>query len=281
MFNFVSGLALVERGVTEYQNQPVASRRKRKETMTRYHILPAGIAAILLLNSACTHYYYAPNSLQTPFLQNRHDTRLSFGAVSGDEFSGLEAHAVYSPVKYGAVMVNYFRVHSSKTSDTEADWGKGHLAEMARGAYYPLGKHISFSFFTGLGKGRVLNSYESGTSDMRFRRLFLQPSISFQYKMVRAGLSWRMVRLEYVQGYIDYGIGEPHLGTIARIERNSPLWMPEAGFNFGFGTRPLWLNLFLNFNNSHLSEELSFAPLSTGISICFELDQVLRKKKTR
>lgn len=267
---------------------PIAhSRRLAAEktgimTASSKTILPAVLGIILLLGSACTHYYYAPNTLQTPFLQQRHDTRVSVGAISGDEFSGFEAHAVYSPVKFGALMFNYFSAASNGAGDPSADWGKGNMAEIALGAYYPLGKYVSISCFGGIGRGKVLNHYEDlGRSDLRFRRTFLEPALSVQYRWLRLGLAYRLSRLEYLRGYIDYSIGEPHLGIIEAIERNSPLWMPEFGFNFGFGTRPFWVSFYLNYNYSHLKDELYFTPLSTGISFSFELDYLWRPKEQK
>ncbi|MBK6929357.1 MAG: hypothetical protein IPH12_00260 [Saprospirales bacterium] len=238
--------------------------------------------AALLLCDGCTHYYYAPNSLQTPFLQQRGDTRVSLGFIGGDEFNGFEAHAAYSPIRYGAVMVNYFQVQSNYSDNTASDWGRGRLTEVALGAYYPAHKYLSFSLFAGWGGGRVLNSYTDGAkSDLHFERRFIQPGFAVQGKWARVGMAFRFNRLKYLHGDIDLEIGEPHLTTIGNIEEASPVYVPEFGLSFGFGARPIWIDLGINLNNSYDASKLGFAGSTTRITLNCELDHFWRKHPAR
>ena len=104
------------------------------------------VLALVCLLSSCTHYYYAPNTLHAPFLQKQHDTQVNVGIVGGDEFSGWEANALYSPVKYAAVMLNHFQVrHGSRSFEDNEDWGEGRLTEFAVGAYLPANEINCFS----------------------------------------------------------------------------------------------------------------------------------------
>ncbi len=232
---------------------------------------------VFALLNACTHYYYAPNTLQTPFLREQHDTRVSVGYIGGDEFTGFEVHAAYSPVKYLALMANHFQVQSDNVGASSNDWGKGRLTEIALGGYYPLSNIVSASLFAGWGRGRVLNSYDQGAkADLRFQRRFLQPAIAVQGKSLRLGLAMRFNQLEYIRGDIDYQIGEPHISTIARIEQASPIYIPEAGITFGFGYRPFWINTHLNINQKRSPEILGFADYTIGLSVLFELDYFWR-----
>lgn len=228
---------------------------------------------------ACTHYYYAPNSLQTPFLQEQGDTRASLSLIGGDEFSGWEANLVYSPVKYGALLVNHFQVTSNGNSfASDNDWGKGRLTELGLGIYYPASKKTTLSLLGGWGGGRVLNSYESGSrSDLRMERLFIQPTLAFQENWFRFGLATRINRLAYVRGIIDLGIGDTHIQTIERIERASPIWFPEFGLSIGFGTRPFWVDFKFNINGYEQFEDLGFAKSTVAMAIQFDLDYFWRE----
>lgn len=236
------------------------------------------LAATVLFNSACTHYFYAPNTLQTPFLQEQHDTRVSAGLISGDEFSGYELSAVYSPVKYGAVLVNHFQVNSGQQkSDPGAEWGKGHLSEIAIGGYYPVGKYASFSLFTGWGAGSVFNRYDVDVrADLHFQRQFIQPAVSIQGKWARFGAALRFNRLRFVRGDVDVEVGEPDLTTIENIERASPVFVPEAGLSCGFGYRPFWADFHLNFCNIKRREDYGFAYSTVGVTFTLELDRLWR-----
>lgn len=246
--------------------------------MRRKH-LPLLFLTVLCSLTACTHYYYAPNTLQTPFLQERHDTQVNLGLISGDEFNGWEIQSVYSPVKYGAVMFNHFNVkHGHSTEVPDEDWGEGHLTEFALGAYYPANRVISLSFFGGWGAGRVLNIYDlDARSDLRFQRWFLQPGFSAQGKWARFGMSCRLNRLQYIKGDIRFDIGEHHLNIIENIERESPFFIPEIGFSIGLGASPVWFNASFNFNTKSNKSDYGFASSTAAFAIRFELDYFWRK----
>ena len=231
--------------------------------------------ALLACCASCTHYYYAPNTVQTPFLQNQYDTRGSLALITGDQFSGLEATAVFSPVRYTAVLFNHFHVqHGGQQSPSnDSDWGKGRLTEFGLGLYYPAGDLLSLSLFGGWGGGRVLNSYDQGAlADLYFQRTFIQPAIAIQGKWARVGIGFRLGRLEYVRGQIDYAIGEPHVTTITRIENASPIFIPETTITFGFGTRPFWINFSGNSLQLSRREDFSFARSTFAMNLTLELD---------
>lgn len=231
------------------------------------------LSAALLGNSACTHYFYAPNTLHTPFLQEQHDTQAKLGLISGDEFSGYELHAAYSPLKHVAVMVNHFQVSSGTQEIDSDDRGKGHLTEVALGGYYPVGKYASFSLFAGWGSGQVSNTYDLDVSaNLNFQRRFIQPAIAIQGKWARFGAALRFNQLKYVKGEVDVEIGEPDLTIIRNIERASPLFVPEAGLSCGFGYRPFWADFNLNFCNIRNRDNYNFAYSTIGLSISCQLD---------
>ncbi len=246
-----------------------------------YPKLPTLFAAALCLSTACTHYYYAPNSLQTPFLQKKHDTRASIGFIGGDEFSGWEASACYSPVQYGAVLFNHFQVQHARPDDNpEREYGNGRLTEFALGAYNPIKKNMSLSLFAGWGRGHVFNAYGHGiVSDLRFERLFLQPGLMIQGKRARFGISTRLNRLNYVGGDVDLGIPATDLNSIRNIENATPIHFLESGLVAGFGTAPVWVDFRMNINTKKNRHELGFATSTAGIAIQFELDYFWRKKE--
>lgn len=233
--------------------------------------------AALCFFSACTHYYYAPNTIQTPFLQKQHDAQVSMGLIGGDEFNGWEAQGVYSPVKYGAVMFNHFQVrHGRGTSDPNTDSGKGRLTEFGLGLYIPATGINTFSLFGGWGAGRVVNYYGAeGRSDLRFQRWFVQPGFTAQGEWARFGLAGRFNRLEFLRGDITFDIGDQHLETIGNIEQSSPIFVPEVCLSFGFGAQPVWFDFAFNFNVMQDKAEYGFARSTVGLSLRLDLNELI------
>lgn len=235
--------------------------------------------SVLLVSSACNRYYYAPNTLQTPYLREKHDSSIGIGYLSGNQFSGVEVNAVYSPVKHGAIMANYVRMNSSRTGTTENEWGFGQLGEIALGGYTPVGDIVSTGAFAGWGIGQVLNSYEPGaTADLRFQRAFFQPYITMQSEWIRMGIAVRFNQLRYVRGDVDLQIGEPHIGTIEQIEQASPMFFREVNLTFGLGSAPFWFNGFINVNQLPNPDRFGFARSTIGASMQVQLDYFLRAK---
>lgn len=251
--------------------------------MTRFCLFCIAASTLLFTGAGCTHYYYAPNTLRTPFLQQQHDAQINLGLITGDEFSGYELHGVYSPLKHAAVMVNHMYINSDVSAGNES--GKGRLTEVALGAYFPVGKYSSFSLFGGWGGGAVINTYDLNvSSDLRFRRTFLQPAFAFQAKWVRFGTAVRFSRLQYVRGDVDVEIGEPDLTIIRNIERDSPIFLPETGFFCGFGYRPFWADFHLNFSNfmnTYDPDEYNFAQATLAVSFSCQLDHFWRKRAAK
>ncbi|MCB0531714.1 MAG: hypothetical protein H6574_18030 [Lewinellaceae bacterium] len=242
--------------------------------------LPLLLCVALCFTSACTHYYYAPNSLQTPFLQEKHDTRASIGFIGGDEFSGWEASACYSPVKYGALLVNHFQVKHVRPDDNpEREYGNGRLTELALGGYYPTKNNMNLSFFGGWGGGHVFNVYSGGAeSDLRFERIFLQPGLAVQGNKARFSLASRFNRLNYISGNVNLATQGEEISTIQNIENANPFYFQEIGLSVGAGTEPVWVDFRLNINTKEQLRKFGFAKYTVGISFQFELDYLWRKK---
>lgn len=249
--------------------------------MTRFYLFYL-LAATLLLNGACTHYFYAPNTLQTPFMQKQHDTRVSLGMISGNEFSGYELHAAYSPLKYTALMVNHFWVSGSSGELVDnGESGEGQMSEIALGAYYPMSEYATFSLYGGWGAGWVTNTYDLDVSaHLKFQRRFIQPTVAFQLKWARFGAAFRFNQLRYVKGDVDVEVGEPDLTIIRNIERASPLFVPEAGLSCGFGHKAFWADFNLNICNLRNRTDYHFAYSTFGMSFSCQLDYFWRKQAT-
>lgn len=238
----------------------------------------------LLLLSGCTHYYYAPNTLHAPALRKQHDAQISLHAGGGDEYTASEFQAVYSPVKYGAVMFNFMDATGGSQNE---DHGYGNLREGGLGGYYPIRKYMNVSLFGGYGKGRVRNWYlNDGTTNLTyeslllFDRTFIQPSFTLQSKWFHFGFGYRLVWLKYLKGDVDYRITASELEAIQKIERKSPLFIPEVGINVGLHLGPtVWKIHLVTLANQHTSMHLNKS--NSGISMKLNLNELWDKKEPK
>ncbi len=240
------------------------------------------LCAALLFLGSCTHYYYAPNTIQTPFLRERGDCTVRGGVGFGHEYTGSELQAVYSPLRHGAVMGNFFHARgASNQGNTYHDSGRGYLVEGGIGAYYPLGKYVSSSLFAGYGKGNVRNEYAeenaSGMpptrtfpSNLFFDRFFVQPSLTYRGHSFTFGLGFRLCQLRYLRGKIDYQGPRDEIAAIQRIEAATPFFLPEMVYHIGLFVKPVTFGLHitrsfvpdeaLHLNSSNIS-------LSAGVDL--------------
>lgn len=234
----------------------------------------------VLMGGACSSYYYAPNTLHTPHLKERHDTQVSLGGLTGPEFSGFELHGSYAVSHRWALMANYMDLAGGSTSGESR--GRGRLGEGALGLYFPLGEEISTGLFLGWGTGNVLYQHEGGVrSRLNFHRYFGQYYVSVERGAFRLGTALRLNYLQYRKGWIDYRIGEPHVSKIELIEERSPFLFPEIGVSAGVGSRPIWVNFFFNVMEYQPAEELGLAEYTAGVSMVFQMDYFWRAEKLK
>ena len=246
--------------------------------------------ASLLFAASCSHRYYAPNTIQMPALQERGDATANVGLAVGPEYSGLEAHAAYSPVKHMALMLNYFRVSSDKDKvpddvvpggPAEPEWGRGQFLEGAVGGYLPLDGRNTVSLFVGMGEGSSYNYFGFARfADLRFRRWFVQPSITAEYSRVRLGFGLRLAHLKFYEGLVDYRIDEQEREVIERLAEDSPLFLPEYALHFCWKLGVFTLNNTVTYSPSQAAQKDNrFAGSNLNIGLGVDLNKLWKKEK--
>lgn len=186
-------------------------------------------------------------------------------------------HASYSPIKYGTVMLNYFR---TRTNFNDSDFfngtnylkqTQGDLFEGAAGAYLPLAFGTG-ALYLGYGQGRMRNDFGlDRIADLRLQRLFVQPTFTFKSDWFRLGMALRIVRLNFPSGEIDYRIEQEDLRVIQRLEQNSPFWFPEIGGNIGIHFKPITITANLILVGTKNAVEYGIDPMNFGLGIIYEI----------
>lgn len=203
--------------------------------------LAGALSAILsLLN--CSQQHYSPNIIYTPVVEKKGDVTVSAALIGGENTLSGHFHASYSPLNHGLLMVNHYRTsaafHNSSTiffppSEPFTQSYKIQLTEGCIGAYRPISFGIG-TIMAGWGMGTTLNDYgQTRLANLKFSRVFVQPSLGFKNSWFRIGMGLRLVRLHFISGQVDYRI-EPHdITYIRNLETQTPIWFPEVGGNIG------------------------------------------------
>jgi hypothetical protein len=240
-------------------------------------------AACMLFAASCTQYHYSPNFVQTPYLDKKGDGIVT-AAVSGSPVSiNGDFHASYSPIKYGTVMLNYFRNRSSFEDQnffggpTLIQSSKGYLMEGAVGGYRPCAFGTA-AVYVGWGQGKMRNDYGvQRIADLRLQRFFIQPTFTFKNDWFRFGVGMRVVRLNYPSGDIDYRIEPSDIAIIQRLENESPFWFPELGGNIGIHFKPVTFSANLVIVASRRATDYGFDGSNAGVGISVELHELFKK----
>jgi hypothetical protein len=252
--------------------------------MKRIFLLKTLFAAaiIVIFQAQCTHRYYAPNTIQMPVLENAGDAKVSAGVSFGPEYKGVEVQGVYSPIKYGAVMANYFRAGSNKNKTVQGtqEWGKGQLYELGLGGYYPINGTSSLSAFSGWGQGSTTNYFGNEKyARLKFNRYFVQSSIASQFKVLHLGFGLRFARVRYTSGSFDYKIDETNRNVLIEIEKRASVWLPEYALQFGWKTGAVTFNNVVTYSPSQTSQTLQFAGSNLNFSVIFDINRLFMNKK--
>jgi hypothetical protein len=179
--------------------------------------------------SSCTHYYYVANVQNVPLFKEKNEYRFSGSYAEGDESASVEVQAAYSVSGKIGIMANYMTAMGGDYSGKQDDWARGHYFDGAIGYYKSLSKSGVFEIYGGVGGSSQHHQYfssgyyqsYSGTSDLSFIKLFLQPSLGFTYKIFDIAVSTRICQLSFNKLYnnIDRQVDQfnyDDLNTIAQ-----------------------------------------------------------------
>ncbi len=163
----------------------------------------------------CTHYYYVPNVQNIPLFRDKNELQLSGEVGSATDKTPLwgkgdtrcmDLQAAYSLSTRIGFQLNYMSLrYENNVSGNALDDNSmsGNYYESALGYFNPIGKHGVFELYGGIGLSDqhhvYANSYNNltGTADLNFTKLFLQPALGLTYSSFDIALSSRIYTLRY------------------------------------------------------------------------------------
>ncbi len=240
------------------------------------------ILLVLLLtlatNILAQHYNYAPNSIHFCQLQKKYAATLSGSLSRGNAFSGRELQAAFSPIKHGAILINYLDAQRNAVRRQEDEGTSSRFAEIGIGAYETtdLG---TVSIFAGFGKGSIFSNYiynHAASFDME--RWFVQPTILRRNKGFEWGIALRFNRLIYSRGRVDYSIEEDDLRAVRALAERSPFFIPELGLHAGLSFSLFTFSVNLT-NVFYAARTYNFERVNSSLMLTFDVGNIGQKKK--
>lgn len=242
------------------------------------------VGFLLVLLSACTHYYYRPNPLPMAYIQEKNDAFVGLGLVGDFSQNGLDARVAYSPANHVLLNATYTQIRSDQHGSTTENWAENSLAELGIG-YYQRRSEAVFSFLGGYGYGWTKHHFGTQKyAKLQINRVFLQSSAAVSFNNLRVAGGLRLVYLDFTSGSIDVGIGSQsdgriNLDAIRLIEAETPFIFPEIGLETSFSFDPLVLGLSaaLSLNNDAIARR--FQSTTFGLNLALNINQLFRNKK--
>ena len=245
----------------------------------------------LILLSACSHTYYAPNVVPSPHLMNKGNVDLRANIISpvgqGSDFSAFELSGSYSPVKNVAVMSNLFYGFASK------DNGKnnGYILDLAAGGYLPFDlnkekmanrrEELSLSGFLGTSFGSAFNTFDTignVTSKLNFNRYFACVGASYLVQKFKLGVGFRYNYLQFLSSSRNVGaIPAVELTSISNIEEQTSFQFPEMSLSLGLDLRKFYFVWGLTRSYVNQPEKYHFNNSNLYMTVGVNLHEFFKK----
>lgn len=223
-----------------------------------YYILLVISCSMVFLS--CSHYYYCPNSNNTPLLSEE-EAKINLQFASADAIKAFEMQSAFAVSKHFGGMIN-FAVGGGNDDDaifgSDGDKGNGKYMEAGVGYFTPVNNSPwIFETYAGVGTGRIKNNFGSdGQANISFTKLFIQPNFGYKVKGFEFGLSSRFSLVNHKLKYTTRPQEDMDLRNI-QDHPNSFLW--EPGFVLRAGAKDFLVQIqytaSLNITNPDLVQQ--------------------------
>jgi len=220
-------------------------------------IQPAIAVTMAMVLSACTHYYYAPNTSNIPLFKEKNTMKINGGVMFNSFFAGNTEEV------------------ENNNGNSHTETGKGSLFEIGAGYYKPFGiqNRWTFETYAGAGAGTENHSYaRNEKARLNLVRYFIQPSIGYNSSngLLEVALGSRFCDLKLkvkehnVTSTGDNDTDKHDLDNI-RFYPSSLLWEPSVRLGMGWENFKFYLQLTSSQNLSNLSLPQDHTNFSFGI----------------
>jgi hypothetical protein len=188
---------------------------------------------------SCTHYFYCPNSNNTPLLSER-EARVNIQYAATEAADAIELQSAFAVSKHFGGMVNF--IAGGGDDDlalfgSAGHKGNGKLIEAGAGYFSPIkSSPWIFEAYGGVGTGGIKNNFgSSGRANVTFTKWFVQPDFGLKVKGFEFGLSSRFSFVKHKINLFTLSSDEYNYSDLTHIREhpNSFLWEPGVVLRVG------------------------------------------------
>ena len=202
------------------------------------------------------------NTKNVPLLREKNEGRVILTYGEGDESRSVDVQAAYAVNDKIGVMANFMSATGGTDSGQNPNWANGTYFDAAVGYYKPIGSIGVFEIYGGYGASSQHHQYNSnGTADLRFSKVFLQPSIGLTGNWYDIAFSLPLSRVAFNE-INDYTTSGEHQG-LDKLSSDGPSCILEPAFTIRGG----WKYIKLQFQYVHVMS-------LTNQDLPFERDKV-------
>jgi len=259
--------------------QPNAMLGKIPTLCTCYKILMITCSMLFL---SCSHYYYGPNSSNTPLLSEK-EAKLNIQYAAADAFKAFEVQSAFAVSKHFGGMINFIAGGENDNNSwfvSDGDKGSAKYIEVGAGYFTPV-NHTPWIFETygGIGTGGIKNNFGSqGRANVTFTKLFLQPNFGVKTKGFEFGLS---SRFSFVNHNLDFSTIPKEDMDLRNILEHPDSFLWEPGIVMRAGGKNFLVQIqytsSLNITNPDLVQEPGIFNIGFCIPIHYTTSVPLTK----
>ena len=232
---------------------------------------------------SCTHYYYVPNVQNVPLFKEKNEFRLSGALGAGDVSGSIDLQTAFSISDHIGMMTNYMYAHGEDKSNN--NWGKGSYFEGAVGYFKPFSEYLVFEIYGGLGGCKQNHQYYSfsfpgpgtytGTSELSFSKLFIQPSLGVIFKGFDFAISTRLCNLSFnkTDNQINRQTDESEYNNLNSIAQNKRYMFLEPALTIRGGSKNIKVQVQAAFSSYSKYSDLYFEKSHISIGLYFNIVQ--------
>ena len=238
-----------------------------------------------LILSSCTHYYYVPNMLNVPLFKDKLELHASGNLGSGESSSSTEIQTAFSFTNNVGITLNQMSVKYNDNS--ELNTVKAGYFEGGLGYFRRFGGIGEFEIFGGYGGGSQEHTYgrsffdlwtftstrtKTGSSSLKFSKLYLQPSVGISLKNLDLAFSMRFSKLSFknIDNRINKTLDEIEFKHLNDIVEGTYYYFIEPSFTLRGGIKNVKLQLQIT-PGLKTNPDLLFENTHVGFGIFFVL----------
>jgi hypothetical protein len=252
------------------------------------------VIAVLALATGCTHYYYVPNIHNIPMFREKNEARISGSYGGGDESNGFELQGSWAVTNHIGLSSSFITSRSPQMQNDE-DWAKGSYIDLAAGYYIPFNKYGVFEVYGGFGGCSQTHNYGlydynsgsgslygtgSGKAYLKSRRLFIQPAVGFEFKIIEFAFSARICRLSFndVNFNLDRETNEYDFDKLTEIQNEKVYYFIEPALTLRAGWKNVKIQAQYSIGSYQFWNQYYFEPFHFGLGIQVAFGERFRKE---